>query len=744
MTVRLPLSLLLCALAFGAGGCLYAQDFNKYQPLESQNPIPDNFLNPTVPELPDVEKMEEETTDSLFMEAVEPEDNYALLAELKSSGKVVFNDPISTYLGRVADKLLSANPVLRNKLRFYVIKSSAVNSFTSLEGDVFLTLGYISQMETEAELAYALCREVANFELKHTWDNYDEKLRLGANMNEFVKPGLEERLFARCVYKPEQAAAADIYAFGIYKESQYHLFAPNYVFDYLLYASYPFEDMYFTQTYLETDYLVFPSEYVLADSTLKRIPEESLFDNENKSPHKNILSRRNDFNQIMGPLFETGGRKWTQVSEKDFELTRQIARYELIRLYLLERRYVEALYISYALHFYDPYSQYLQKAKVKALYGLAMYTNKNRKFQVVADWKNTDGYWQQLVHLLNRLSPGEMNGLALIHAWKAHKKYPDDTEITAITDELFRELTTNHFLSLSELYDEPLDPNAKPAAAKTETNVGGVTYKSTKTANASFIRYAFVDLKKDPEFVEKFEFYRKNNKWVEVKLTEVAGYDPNEKDKRAKNTKPEAPATTPLNINRWVVNEPDYHVMDRRTDNFELQMNNDLEGKTVLSKLLEERNTDSLITTVVLSPRVFNKAMAAAYNDMSYLNEWMDERALHNEVTLLSMDQSRAEGLQRKYNTAYFGHIGVTRTIDKRQNKGAVLAATIIALPALPYGIYYSGSPEYTTSFSTRMWDIRNGAKVYENYHVRKVKDKENNLQKAINLELESIRKLEK
>jgi hypothetical protein len=146
------------------------------------------------------------------------------------------------------------------------------------------------------------------------------------------------------------------------------------------------------------------------------------------------------------------------------------------------------------------------------------------------------------------------------------------------------------------------------------------------------------------------------------------------------------------------------------------------------------------IEVTVLTPELFAKEMVGQYNDLSFLNEWLEERALHREVQMLSVDQSQAEHLQRKYGTRYFGNVNVVRTVAKRQNKAAVVAATVIALPALPYGLYYAGSSDYSTSFYTRLYDIETGKPIYDNYNLRKMRDKESNLEKAVIRELEAMK----
>ena len=61
------------------------------------------------------------------------------LDNLLLSGKVIFNDPISVYVAKVSKYLLTDQPELFNKLRFYTIKSNVPNAFSTDQGIIFVT-----------------------------------------------------------------------------------------------------------------------------------------------------------------------------------------------------------------------------------------------------------------------------------------------------------------------------------------------------------------------------------------------------------------------------------------------------------------------------------------------------------------------------------------------------------------------------------------------------------------------------
>ena len=102
------------------------------------------------------------------------ESNSYTLHDLLYSGNVIFNDEITVYLNKVADKVFIKKPELRKKLRFYTMKSSEVNAFATHNGIIFITTGLLSQLETEAQLAFVLCHEAVHFEEKHNITKYVE------------------------------------------------------------------------------------------------------------------------------------------------------------------------------------------------------------------------------------------------------------------------------------------------------------------------------------------------------------------------------------------------------------------------------------------------------------------------------------------------------------------------------------------------------------------------------------------
>ena len=56
---------------------------------------------------------------------------------LTSNGRILYGDPITKTIERIADTLLKDYPELRGQLRFYTVKSASVNAFATGQGMIF-------------------------------------------------------------------------------------------------------------------------------------------------------------------------------------------------------------------------------------------------------------------------------------------------------------------------------------------------------------------------------------------------------------------------------------------------------------------------------------------------------------------------------------------------------------------------------------------------------------------------------
>ena len=98
---------------------------------------------------------------------------------------ILMNDDITDFLIRIQDKIYRANPELVPETTIYPIRSATPNALSMGNGTLYIMLGLLSRLETEDQVAFVLCHELAHHHRKHTEikmtelanANYDKDLK---------------------------------------------------------------------------------------------------------------------------------------------------------------------------------------------------------------------------------------------------------------------------------------------------------------------------------------------------------------------------------------------------------------------------------------------------------------------------------------------------------------------------------------------------------------------------------------
>jgi predicted Zn-dependent protease len=125
------------------------------------------------------------------------------------SGKVIFNDPVTIYINKVADYILADEPELRKKLRFYTLKTNTPNAFSTDQGVVLVTTGLIAQLENEAQLGFILCHEIIHYIEKHVRNGYVENKNITKGRGEYSGLSYRSRISQLSKYSKDLEFEAD-------------------------------------------------------------------------------------------------------------------------------------------------------------------------------------------------------------------------------------------------------------------------------------------------------------------------------------------------------------------------------------------------------------------------------------------------------------------------------------------------------------------------------------------------------
>ncbi len=696
-------------------------NFDNYTPVVSSGTIPQEFrmlyqdkFDEDKSELHDIDKKSERKAKEQYI----LKSNY-YVEQLILSGRVLYNDPVGNYVNKVADELLKSDPELRADLKFYVVKSPIVNAYTTNRGVIFVTMGLIAQLENEAQLAYILAHESIHHKNKHGIEAYVEKDKIENGKDQYRWHTKEDKILSMSGYSKELEFEADEQGLDEYLKTNYDITTLNGVFDVLQYADLPFDDVAFDKTFFETPYMKFPDSYFLDQE--KEIKGEDDAD-DSESSHPNVKRRRNNIQNKIEELKNDGKQKFI-VSETEFNNAREIARFELSRMYTQDQQYAKSIYNSYLLLKKYPNNIYLEKNVMKGLYLLTKYKNEGLFSDVHEGYEKIEGSSQQLYHLLSKLSSVELNSVALHYAWKTQQKYPNDKYISDITSDLLRDLIVKHDVSQDDYNRKAKDELKQELSAnldslqnkKSESKYDKIKKKKTTEKvekEDKFISYVFVDLFADHAFKSAFDdMIEKSDAEKREKEKELTDDQESEKRKQENIEKKKGKA---LGIDKVVVVDPYYVKIDQRKDD-QIQYISTANSQLSFSELLADNAKIANLDIDVLNPKTFADNDEEKYNDFSSLNEWIDEQAKINEdleSDVVYSDSAQMTPIIDRYGTNHFLWTGVL-TARKSNNFNYenmyYVCLSAIYFPLLPFTLYYILKPHYQTAYYTYLVDISDG-----------------------------------
>ena len=307
-----------------------------YEPLKSSGRIPIDF---TMSPIKKYERLIEQIPEQTRKSGRETEEQFFLessfiIDELLKSGKVLYNDPVTNYINQVADSLLVNYPDLRKQITFYAVRSTSVNAFATHQGIIFVNLGLIARLETEAQLAFVLAHEIVHFRESHALNIYANEVRTNdAKAMGFTNNStLERHLFSKQNFSKDLEIQADEKGLLLFKTSNYDLGSIPRLFEILSMSHLPFEDEALKHSFFETDYLKFPSHLFLTE-TRKAIPAG--FD-DRESTHPGLNKRKNIIESHINKSTKAHWKNDFLTNRKIFFNLRKKVRYDLPYLHLNE------------------------------------------------------------------------------------------------------------------------------------------------------------------------------------------------------------------------------------------------------------------------------------------------------------------------------------------------------------------------------------------------------------------------
>ena len=660
-------------------------------------------------------------TEKKFAEEVDYE-----MHNFLNSGKVIYNCQASEYVEKVADKLLRNQVKLRGELNFYIVKSTDVNAFTYHNGMVFIHVGLLANVKTEAQLAFILAHEISHYQLKHSFEKYKQskiQQKRAARSN-----GANADAFLRMMnYSREKELDADKNGLKLFLQSEYATKASLDAIQGLEFADYPIENKVILRESFETPFFKI-SPLIFPDTASAMVSHEN--DEDSLKTHPNIQTRIAAIKKgLIGVNMDKGSEFLVEATQ--FQYIRNAARKELSNLYLEEGDFISAFYNSYILLQEKPNDKDLVLAELKALFFIQNYINENLKSKITVSPKKIKGELQKLHTFFKKSQKSDMNAFVLRLSWRLRQELGDDVDGIKYSNLCIKEFGANvsnqlnHFKPISEYHDSLFIHNYevnKNAPTKTmKTNFKALRKKSDYK-HYSISQFAMSDFVDDKNFRSTFE---EQTKSLELKGTEENDKADGEEEKTEKDVeviakKKSKDKEKPL-IEEAITN---LLVVDINNLFFDLRKDNPLIYLTVKEKELQLMNliqqTGELngVKVNVFNPKELNANDSALFAERVILKNWISKRQDEDYKFEYadSKEQAVIKKIMDKYNTKHICFINSIALMDHKIITDIDLRLFLLSFLFPPLPVYFGYrlfNPEKASAIYIPVYNLENGKIIY-------------------------------
>ena len=455
-----PLITMLLVLLYSQA---WAQFEKNYRPISFSGAIPAAVLQSAEEKTQkDLTRAEGELSEKQSKEFYS-QSNYTLKNVLLS-GSVYFNDELSAYVNRLTDHLLRDNPEQRKAVQVYVARFSSVNAASWRDGSLFINLGLIRRMSSEAQLAFVISHEISHYFYKHNLQQFKRQKSERDGLFNFGRGSDTERMFARLSYSRNHEYEADSAGFVMFAKAGYDLNEAILALQMLEESDndkYPLPvDL---SKYFETEKYKLDSSYVYKPQNEKKKKKSSgevvIIDRstlEALSTHPDIENRIEAIRRIAATLDSSKvGSRFIQ-PESDFRRITDIADFELIEKLYQDTDYGRSLYESFMLLEKYPDNEYLRVMIAKNMQWISYYKLiKSEKSVLDIDINTKNFYYNQFNKFIKSLPQDKLNKLTRGYITACISKYPKAEDLY-IAEARHVELTEN-IGSSKKLYQAYID-----------------------------------------------------------------------------------------------------------------------------------------------------------------------------------------------------------------------------------------------------------------------------------------------
>lgn len=607
------------------------------------------------------------------------------ITKMMAGGRIVYGDPITQMIERIADTLLCDYPELRSELRFYTVKSPEVNAFATAQGMVFVNVGLVAQVEDEAQLAFIIGHEVIHYYRDHAMETIVGKKKKSDGMDQ-QRLELDEFMRRHNRSREMETEADSLGIAMFYLRSPYAKDATDGVFDVLQYGALPFDDVPFDRQFLNT-----PHYHASDDCWLDSVAPITSRDDydDSRSTHPNLLKRRLRAKEQLDGYY--GGERFVTTSKEEFARLQRLARYECVRQELIAGEAARAFYEAYLLVRMDSTDAIANRLLAQSLYVSAKFRNHGIT-DLMGDYKMVEGEVQQAYYMLRRIESRQLCLLAIHKLWQMADRF-DDSVCTEMAMDLTRELRTKYDMRSNEFVATIPTTDTTTTSTESEEETKGLTkYERIKKKRVAQIErnpnsYAFTDLmQSDPTFTDML-----NKQMQQSHVTVVK---------------------KPVDYGQaQLVYSPTYRVIDTKKSKLNVDRSNSREHTLV--KQIERMGKRFDLECIDFSDRSLTTMEdAGSYNEFVTINEWIGEFwQTKGEFDMIRLTQPAMDSLADHHGASLLNLTAAINLENTSVDNDFSFFAWIL-WPYAPVVIYDAIADHDHTAMVGMLIDVRQGKMV--------------------------------
>ncbi|MEI7802040.1 MAG: M48 family metallopeptidase [Bacteroidota bacterium] len=684
-------------------------DFNHYQPLQASGNVPLDFQLASQEKF-DIEKQQIDVNEKKYSQKLKSKfylENSIDITHVLKSGRVLFGDPISEYLSQIMDSVLKNDPITRDSMQIYYLRSDEVNAFTSPDGIIFVSAGLISQLSSEAQLAFILCHEIQHFKLKHGFSKYKRDVEIVSRKGDFKNLNYDEAALSHFHFSRELESEADMHGLELYLTTPYATSEVNGVFDVLLYSYLPFEIDSMPRTFFNDGEYKMPDKFFT--NKLNEIDAKENDDDE-KSTHPNIYKRRTEMANVLTKKSSAGTAKYL-FSEAEFKKIRNISRFEVLSLQLRDHNYEDAFYSSYLLLKEFPESEYLNESKAAALYFMAQYKVNGNFYDIHHSDKEAQGSIQQVYYFFNKIPDEDLGILATKTIWDAHFKFPKNEGLAEMSTDILKLMDNDLKFSPSD-FTMAVTPDT---IAKTDT-----TKKNTATDKYSMIKQSKTEVvKPEDEKYYRIAFYN-----LLTQADFVTAFNSQLNSEQAVSSSKKKKTKGGLGISHLLVANPFYVKLDYTKDQPERYLASE-NSEDELNKQMQFCAQKVGLKLDLLDNDHLKAEDVNTFNNMIAMNDWFEEAIDQpKELQLYNTSSDRLKNVADQYGTDNVSWMGiVSAKVNANYYDWYRVCVGFVWFPLIPVFIYQAVSPNFETDFLVLVVNSNSGKFEWKTIRVVKQND---------------------